>query len=153
MDVEPISIALKFGFLGVLYLFLFWIASSSRRDLTAVRDLPGSGGMMTAGAGSAAARDAWLVVMQASGITPGTRYDLFGGLTLGRSDAADICFTDRYASGLHARVYSRGNRYFVEDLGSTNGTVVNGVPVEVEQELTDGSLIEIGDTEFRIEFG
>ncbi len=155
MDYEPISVALKFAFLGVLYLFLFWIATSARKDLRRNSDVAGSAGASfdRLGSGSAgpAARDGWLVVETSEDLEPGSRYDLFGGITLGRSAEADVSFTDRYASGLHARLYSRGDRYFLEDMDSTNGTLLNGRPVIGEAELIDGSRVEIGDTAFRIE--
>lgn len=154
MDYEPISVALKFGFLAVLYLFLFWIVTSARKDLRRNREAAAPGaGYATGGfgTGGSAARDGWLVVERGGDLKPGARYDLFGGVTLGRSGDADISFTDRYASGLHARVYPRGDRYFLEDMDSTNGTLLDGRTVSGEAELTDGSLIEIGDTSFRVE--
>lgn len=148
MDYEPISVALKFGFLAVLYLFLFWIATSARKDLRRNR---GGDPDATIGAVPAGSYDAWLVVMRGGGIESGTRFDVFGGVTLGRSSDADISFSDRYASGLHARLYPRGDRYFLEDMNSTNGTLLDGGAVNSETELRDGSVIEIGDTAFRFE--
>ena len=60
---------------------------------------------------------------------------------------------DRYASGLHVRVYSRDGRHYVEDLKSTNGTLLNDASLSGEAELVEGDLIRIGDTEFRFEPG
>jgi hypothetical protein len=151
LDYEPISVALKFGFLAVLYLFLLWIAASARKDL---KRSQGGGfeddatmGPMPGGS----SYDAWLTVTQGGGLEAGTRYDVFGGVTLGRSAEADVSFTDRYASGLHARLYPRGDRYFLEDMNSTNGTLLDGGAVTSDAEVRDGSLIEIGDTAFRFE--
>ena len=155
MDYEPISVALKFGFLAVLYLFLIWIASSARKDLKRNRGEADAGPSMgmspLGGGGGGGTRDAWLVVESSDSLSPGTRFDLFGGATLGRSSEADISFEDRYASSLHARVYPRGDRYFVEDMNSTNGTLLNGGPLVTENELADGFSIAIGDTTFRFE--
>ena len=58
---------------------------------------------------------------------------------------------DRFASGIHCRVHSRGNAYFVEDLDSTNGTYLNGADLHGESPLSDLDEIRIGDTEFRFE--
>ena len=150
MDYEPISVALKFGFLAVLYLFLLWIANSARKDLKRNKgnDFASDG---TIGAVPAGSLDSWLVVVRGGGLEAGTRFDVFGGVTLGRSGEADVSFTDRYASGLHARLYPRGDRYFLEDMNSTNGTLLDGGAVTGEAELRDGSMIEIGDTAFRFE--
>lgn len=150
MNYEPVSVALKFGFLAVLYLFLLWVAASARRDLKRNQggDFDSEG---TLGAGSSGSVDAWLVVVRGGGLEAGTRFDVFGGVTLGRSGEADISFTDRYASGLHARLYPRGDRYFLEDMNSTNGTLLDGGAVSTEAEVHSGSLVEIGDTAFRLE--
>jgi hypothetical protein len=150
LDFEPVSIALKFAFLGVLYLFLLWIASSARKDL---RRNAGNGAAPETGRRRTgrAAPDAWLVVVASDNLDPGSRFDLFGGATLGRSGDADIVFSDRYASGLHARVYPRADRYFIEDMNSTNGTLLDGAPVIGEVEISDGAKIAIGDTSFRFE--
>ena len=148
MDYEPNSVALKFAFLAVLYLFLLWVASSARKDLKRSR---GSDEDATIGAVPARGFDAWLVTVRGGGLEPGTRFDVFGGVTLGRSADADVSFTDRYASGLHARLYPRGDRYFLEDMNSTNGTLLDGGAVTSEVEARDGSMIEIGDTAFRLE--
>ena len=85
------------------------------------------------------------------GLEPGERFDLFGGLSIGRSAEADVRIEDRFASGVHARVYSRGASYFVEDMNSTNGTFLNGGRLDGEAELKDLDEMRIGDTEFRFE--
>ena len=157
MDYEPISVGLKFGFLVVLYLFLLWIARSALKDLRrTTAPAPDATGLHSAqaldGSGSAG-DDAWLVVERGGGLEPGARYDLFGGLSIGRSGDADVRIDDRYASGLHARIYSHGGRFYVEDLNSTNGTLLNDDPLAGEAELVPGDMIRIGDTEFRFEPG
>ncbi len=154
MEGEPIAVGLKFGFLAVLYLFLLWVARSALRELrrsTAPPPQEGTGLHQVAGAGREAATDAWLVVLRGGGLDAGDRLDLFGGLTIGRSPEADVRIEDRYASQVHARVYSNRGSYRVEDLGSTNGTFVNGEQVNRETSLRDLDQIRIGDTEFRFE--
>jgi pSer/pThr/pTyr-binding forkhead associated (FHA) protein len=58
---------------------------------------------------------------------------------------------DRYASGIHARIFNRDARVFVEDMSSTNGTLLNDATLKGEAELLDGDVVRIGDTEFRLE--
>ena len=154
MDYEPISVALKFGFLAVLYLFLLWIARSALKDLRrTVSPAPDATGFHAAPVYDERPRgeDAWLVAERGGGLREGERFDLFGGLSIGRAGDADVNIDDRYASGLHARVYSRGGRFYVEDMNSTNGTLLNDATVNGEAELVPGDLIRIGDTEFRFE--
>ena len=79
------------------------------------------------------------------------RFDLIGGLSIGRSRESDVQIEDRYASSLHARVFSRDTRFFVEDMNSTNGTLLNGATLVGEAELIDGDTVQIGDTVFRFE--
>jgi hypothetical protein len=153
VDTEPIAVALKFGFLAVLYLFLLWVVRSGMRELrTTGAPAPEATGMHPIGPGGrAAATDAYLVVQRGGGLEPGERFDLFGGLSIGRSPDADVRIEDRFASGIHARVYSRGPTYFVEDMNSTNGTFVNGEQLHGETGLSDLDELRIGDTEFRFE--
>jgi pSer/pThr/pTyr-binding forkhead associated (FHA) protein len=153
MDTEPIAVALKFGFLAVLYLFLLWVSRSALKELrTTSVPAPEATGFHDVGPGGrSAATDAYLVAVRGGGIEPGERFDLFGGLSIGRSTDADVRIEDRFASGIHARLYSRGASYYVEDMNSTNGTFLNGAVLEGEAELTDLDEVKIGDTEFRFE--
>jgi FHA domain len=154
VDYDPISVALKFGFLALLYLFLLVIARSALKDLRrTVAPAPDATGFHAAPAFAEAPRatDAWLIAERGGGLEAGTRFDLIGGLSIGRSKDCDVRIVDRYASSLHARVFERGGRFYVEDMSSTNGTLLNGATLKGEAELIDGDAVQIGDTEFRLE--
>ena len=154
MDYDPISVALKFGFLAVLYLFLLVIARSAMKDLRrTVSPAPDATGFHAAPAYAEAPPgvDAWLIAERGGGLEADERFDLIGGLSIGRSKESDVQIEDRYASGLHARVFSRKGRHFVEDMDSTNGTLLNGATLKGEAELIDGDTVQIGDTVFRFE--
>lgn len=154
MEYDPISVALKFGFLAVLFLFLLVIARSAVKDLQRTTSpAPDATGFHPAPAFSEVVRgtDAWLVVERGGGLEAGDRFDLIGGLSIGRSRDADVQISDRYASSIHARVFSRGERFFVEDMNSTNGTLLNGATLKGEAELIDGDNVQIGDTVFSFE--
>jgi hypothetical protein len=156
VDYEPISVALKFGFLAVLYLFLLWVARSALKDLRrTVSPAPDATGFhpMPAYAEARGGADSWLVAERGGGLGEGERFDLIGGLSIGRSSDADVQIEDRYASGLHARIFSRDGRTYIEDMNSTNGTLVNDATLHGEAELVDGDVVRIGDTEFRFEAG
>src|ERR1035438_10011336 len=122
--LEPVSVALKFGFLAMLYLFLLWVVRSARRDLRAGAPLgaelgqdartipPDATGLYSASArGSAdiAHRAPRLVVERAPGHDPGMIYDLDGDIVLGRGDRAEIRLDDPFASSRHAHIYEQGN--------------------------------------------
>jgi FHA domain-containing protein len=151
---DPLSTALKFGFLAVLFLFLLVIARSSFRDLKrTAAPAPDATGFHAAPsyAEVQGGVDAWLIAERGGGLTRDERFDLLGGLSIGRSKDADIQIEDRYASSIHARLFSREGRHFVEDMKSTNGTLLNGSALHGEAELVDGDTIQIGDTVFRFE--
>jgi FHA domain len=150
-DLEPLAVALKFGFLAVLYLFLLWVTRMALRDLRGVASPGYETGYHDARVGDAGATDAFLVVEEGGGLPRGEHFDLFGGVSLGRSADADIRLDDRYASGIHARLFNRSGAYFVEDMNSTNGTLLNSRELHGEAELSPGDLIRIGDTQFRFE--
>ena len=77
-----------------------------------------------------------------------------GTLTLGRRPENDIVLSDdAYVSGRHAELFSDGAGTYVTDVGSTNGTVVNGqrIPANARIELTQGDELHIGQNHFRLE--
>lgn len=157
MSYDPVSVALKFGFLAVLYLFVLVIARSALKDLRrTTAPAPDATGFHAVPPFSEAPRqgpDGWLVVERGGGLERGQRFDLIGGLSVGRSKESDVQIDDRYASSLHARVFSREGRFYVEDMNSTNGTLLNGATLQGEAELIDGDAVQIGDTVFRLEVG
>ncbi|HSQ24280.1 MAG TPA: SpoIIE family protein phosphatase [Pyrinomonadaceae bacterium] len=68
-------------------------------------------------------------------------------ITIGRSARNDLCIPDPFASRVHAEVRSEGDEYFLQDLGSANGTLYNGSVVDAPINLTRGGRIQIGETE------
>jgi FHA domain len=168
--LEPVSVALKFGFLAVLYLFLLWVARSARRDLRGSDRQLGSAGSAAAHPGASYPPDATglysasalttpdtaqraprLVVERAPGHDPGMIYDLDGDIVLGRGDQAEIRLDDPFASSRHARVYEQGNIVVIEDLHSTNGTYLNEELLQTARPLHPGDRVRIGDSEFTFE--
>src|SRR4051794_38123229 len=163
--VDPISVALKFGFLAVLYLFLLWISRSALKDLkrttaqtTAAPYAPGAGAPVDAtGIHSASGQgrvadgvvvDPRLVVERAPGHVPGMEYEVGEGAVMGRGDQAEIRLEDPFASSRHARLTRQGAAIVLEDLGSTNGTYLNEELLGGPQPLHAGDRVRIGDSEF-----
>ncbi len=74
-------------------------------------------------------------------------------ITLGRSARNDLCIPDPFASRVHAEVRREGEEYYLQDLGSANGTIYNGGAVEGTVPLTSGGRIQIGETEIVFDDG
>ncbi len=91
-----------------------------------------------------------LVVEASPVLAAGTTVKLEGWIMIGRSPSSDLVLDDPFVSQTHARVVPRGQLHFVEDLGSTNGTFVNGREV-VEAQLMLDTEVRIGETIFRYE--
>ena len=159
-DPDPIAVLLKFGFLAVLYLFLLWIARSALRDLRRGEEPAAAvaGGTMRAPSNGhdGAEEDGMspdlrprLEVVAAKGHQPGHAFAVRGGALLGRSETADVHIDDSFASASHARIYPSARGVFIDDLGSTNGTYVNGRKVTRPLQLEVDDAVRIGDTELR----
>ena len=160
MALDPVAVELKFGFLAVLYLFLLWMARSALKDLRRggderpAPDYEDATGMHKASAGlggDGAMGTPKLRVATAAGLRSGAAYDLSEGALLGRGEMADIRLEDTFASTQHARLVPQGDVMVLEDLGSTNGTYLNGEPLRGPQPLHVGDSIRIGDSEFTFE--
>lgn len=78
----------------------------------------------------------------------GRRVDVEGPITIGRTQECGLIIEDTSASRRHVEITPRDGRYYWKDLGSTNGTVVNGRPM-LGGELKDGDRIQIGETIIR----
>ncbi|HET7479841.1 MAG TPA: FHA domain-containing protein [Rubrobacteraceae bacterium] len=94
-----------------------------------------------------------LIVEDSAIIAPRTRFPIDSGTTsLGRSSASDIVLkSDDFASGKHAMLTRHGGLLYVEDVGSTNGTFVNGRKTVGATPLRSGDKVKVGSTTFRYE--
>jgi pSer/pThr/pTyr-binding forkhead associated (FHA) protein len=91
------------------------------------------------------------LIVERSPVAPtGVVFPLSGPVTVGRAPTSDITLDETFVSQTHARLILRGQFYFVEDLGSTNGTFVNEKEVS-EAQLKPDSRLRIGETVFRYE--
>jgi len=116
--------------LALLYLFLF----------SAVR----AGIGLVSGSRAKSSSVFTLTVTQGPSELKGVSLPVTGPVVIGRSPGADIVIGDDFVSGRHARVSPSGGQVVVEDLGSTNGTLLNGSPVSRPQNLKPGDRIDIG---------
>jgi hypothetical protein len=141
MDGFTVTIwVVRILFLVLLYVFLFGIARALLRDLRAAAREP------TVELGR-------LVVVASPGGEPaaGTTLPLDAITTLGRDVNNAIVVDDQFASAEHAVLTFRGRTWYVEDLNSTNGTFVNGSPVDGVAPLGYGDELQLGEVRLRLE--
>jgi hypothetical protein len=124
---------LKLIFVALLFLFVWQIS----------RAITGHVGIGTTGA--SAKRSKHLVLIRADTDT-GEEFQIDDVAVLGRSSQADIVIDDPYASEFHMRFVSGDEGIVLHDLGSTNGTYVNGRRVTAPQVLMKGDAVQVGKT-------
>jgi pSer/pThr/pTyr-binding forkhead associated (FHA) protein len=155
VTVETALLILKLAFLVLLYLFIWRIVRTASRDLRLPQDTMmlapagGSGGVAVSQRLELGA----LVVQQSPSLEDGRRFDLDSrALTVGRGGQNDLVLDgDDFASARHARIEPRRDGVWVHDLGSTNGTFVNGVRIDRPRKLANGDIVRAGETELRFE--
>ena len=149
--VEEALLLLKVGFLVLLYLFLWKIVRTASRDLRTPQESFVLAPQQVRKGGSEKRAKGRLVVV-ADGDGKGRSFEIdAAAVTVGPGHANDIPLEDEIASTQHARLEARPDGVWLEDVGSTNGTVLNGIRIDGPRKLTPGDVIRIGDTDFRFE--
>ena len=157
LDLQVPLLAAKALLLLLLFAFIYAVM---RRGIGDLRRVPDDElfepGRAQDGRGAYAPRgsaESELVVEDSEVLAPQTRFAIRDGATsIGRSSASDIVLkSDDYASGSHAQLTRHGGLLYVEDLGSTNGTFVNGRKTVGATPLRHGDSVRVGSTTFRYE--
>jgi len=152
--VDEVLLVLKIAFLVLLYLFIWRIVRTASRDLRLPQEsfilAPSAMGVQTAPRGPHTGR---LVVVKSADLDEGQDFELNSSqLTIGRGRQNDIAVgSDEYASARHARFEPRQDGVWVQDLGSTNGTFLNGVRLDRPRRLAQGDIVRVGETDLRYE--
>jgi len=153
---EAILTILKFCFLGLLYLFLARVVRAVYRELSPDRPAPASSngaGRFGLGRGRGRGSDQPARPYKLKMIDPATAqiFPLGEEVTIGRAPGCSVSLDDdTYVSQLHARIYVRDGKPFVEDLGSTNGTFLNRDRLSKTMPLHRGDKLQIGQTVLEI---
>jgi FHA domain len=157
VEVQTVLLVLKIAFLVLLYLFIWRIVRSASREVRLPQESFIMGPQQAAahGLGRAAPSISTgsLVALESPALQAGRRFELNAKtLTVGRGAPNDIRLDDdEFASAHHARIEPRRDGVWVEDIGSTNGTYVNGTRLGRPQRLSPGDVVRIGETDLRYE--
>jgi FHA domain len=152
--LEEVLLALKIAFLVLLYLLIWRIVRTVSRDERQSQEsfimrptaAPALGGPPPVGLGR-------LVVQSSPILEEGEEFPVDSApITAGRGGQNDLALEgDEFASARHVRFEPRRDGVWVQDLGSTNGTYVNGIRIDGAQRLARGDVIRVGETDLRFE--
>ncbi len=157
-SLEETLLVLKVAFLVLLYLFIWRIVRAAAKDVRSSQESMILGPQQAQALGLVAPKQAQapkgrLVVVASSALRDGDSFELDSAqLTAGRGANNDLALAgDEFASARHARFEPRRDGVYVEDVGSTNGTFVNGIRLARERRLSPGDIVRVGETDLRFE--
>jgi FHA domain len=154
LTTDETLLVLKLAFLVLLYAFILMIVRTATKDLGGAPQESivlgaAEAASLRAAHGLAPAR---FLVLQGAGLRAGSTIDITAETVVGRDQASGVWLDgDEFASAQHARIDPRPDGVWVEDLGSTNGTYVNGVQITSRQLLRPGDVLRVGGTELELE--
>jgi hypothetical protein len=134
LSVDEILLIGRVAFVVALYLFFMVLVLLLRRELRA----------RSARGDERAPCDLLVVEPYDTGLEPGERIPLLSLCSIGRDEDNDVVLQDTFISAEHARLSWNGRGWVLQDLGSTNGTIVNGKLVKRAATVKPGDLIEFG---------
>ena len=159
---DPVLTLLKYVFLAILYLFFLrvlravWVETREPKAAPLPPPGPAAAGVGPAPVGPAeggangAVGPEKLVVLSPDGMK-GAEFPLGSEVTVGRAGGCAVLLgEDSFVSQLHARLFRRDGSIFVEDLGSTNGTFLNGKKVSAPVSVRKGDKIQFGRTTLEV---
>ena len=155
---------LRVGFLILLWVFIYFVIRVQRRDLTKNRSTPHQAPPAATAPPSsgpiaplAPQPPPGLVLgptrlVVTSGTLAGTQIPMTtSAILIGRSPSCTLVLDDDYSSSRHARIFPRGEVWYVEDLGSTNGTFVGSERVTSPVALGLGSVVRVGQSTLELQ--
>lgn len=126
---------LKYLFLALLYVFLAIATVTISRDILLLSGTNKKSGRLVAVEGKLSGRSFWLSPT----------------MSMGRGDQNNLVLDDEYCSSSHAMILQNSSGFLIQDMGSSNGTFVNGKVIEAAKKLRSGDVILVGKSSFRFE--
>ena len=150
INLNTLLFAGKWAFIGLVYLILMLVVIAVRREM--LSRTPAQARQAAPGGQFAAGRLRVLRPGSDSRLRPGAVLPLKPETSLGAAADNDIILSDRYVSAFHARLGWDGAAWWIEDLGSTNGTTLDGrpCPPRQAQPASPGARLGLGDMEFEL---
>jgi pSer/pThr/pTyr-binding forkhead associated (FHA) protein len=141
LSIEFLILALRIAVVFLLYLFLYQVLRVITRELRT-----------TSYESTVASEYGYLTVINPgqSGLEQGKKFPLNQVNTIGRAMTTDVPLNDNFLSSEHALLEWDGSTWIVEDLGSTNGTWLNGREVVQPTPLTYGDIVQVGHVELKL---
>ncbi|NMM62269.1 FHA domain-containing protein [Clostridium sp. P21] len=143
MDLNKLSLIFKIIIIAIVYIIIFLALRIMYKDIKGggkknKRRNRKSFGLEVINAGNN------------SNLRKGAVIPIHGEISVGRKSGNFIVLDDPYASGYHARIFLKNNDCILEDLNSTNGTLLNGNKLKGRKYLNSGDEITIGNTSFKV---
>lgn len=139
---------LRVAFIALVYFFLYQVARVTIRELVTIGSIP-AGAQVAAPTLPRAASALEILDPAESSLYQGVTLPLDHYTTIGRHDDNTIAIDDSFVSGSHAEIVFDQGRWWLHDLGSTNGTYVNNQAVRARIPISDGDIIQFGRVQVR----
>lgn len=150
-----VLVGLRIALLALLWFFIFVALRCLRRDVLSVTGAQSVASTSKVAApqglsrtSSKSSKPRVLTVIE--GPATGASINVAPNMVIGRGADCDLVLGDDYASGRHARIFSAGDDWFVEDLDSRNGTFVNGFRIDQPEQIGVNTDIRVGRTTVRL---
>jgi pSer/pThr/pTyr-binding forkhead associated (FHA) protein len=149
LSTDETLLVLKLAFLVLLYAFIVLIVRSATKDLGgAPQESIVLGAAEAARLRAEHGLEPARFVVEGPGRRPGSTIEVSTATVVGRDQVSGVRLDDdEFASGRHARIDPRPEGVWIDDLGSTNGTFVNGTRITARQLLQTGDIVRVGETE------
>ena len=150
--VSPFVLAvLKYALIALIYFFVFRAIRAVAIDITGRRQAARTQPRGEVRTPRTKGKTPQMVVVKDESGKKMATHRLHSAIQVGRADACHIRLEDTYVSNFHARLYPENGAWFVQDLGSTNGTYLNEELLETARPLHPGDRVRIGESEFAFE--